>query len=202
VPNSGQFQITGLNDVTVDALDVATAEGSPDNLVGLISDHRDLWLFGTDSTEVFFNSGNADFPFERIQGAFIEHGCAAKFSIAKMANTVFWLGQDDKGNGIVLMAKGYQPQRISTHAVEQAIQSYGDISDAKAYTYQQNGHNFYVLNFSAAQTTWVYDLTTNLWHERVYMNQGSYERHRADLSLVCLFNPRRRRLSKRKDLPS
>lgn len=179
-PGTGQFYITGLNDVTFDALDLATAEGSPDNLVAILSDHRDLWLFGTQSTEVFFNSGNAGFPFERIQGAYVEQGCSAKFSVAKINNTVFWLGGDDKGTGIVYMAKGYQPTRISTHAVERAIQSYGGISDANAYCYQENGHSFYVLNFSRAQTTWVYDTSTNLWHERVYTNQGSFERHRGD----------------------
>lgn len=180
VPDTGQFQITGLNSVDFDALDIATSEGNPDVIVGHVSDHRDLWMFNKNTTEVFFNSGNADFPFERIQGAFIEHGCAAAFSIQKMSNTVYWLGRDDKGAGIVLKAQGYQPQRISTHAVEQAIQSYGDISDARAYTYQQDGHHFYALNFTSANTTWVYDVTTNLWHERVYTNQGQFERHRAN----------------------
>ena len=177
---TGQFFISGLNDVTFDALDIATAEGSPDDLVGIISDHRDLWLFGTKTTEVWFNSGNADFPFERIQGAFIEHGCAAAFSIAKMNNTVFWLGQDDKGKGVVYMATGYQPQRISTHAVEQAIQGYSNISSATAYAYQQDGHFFYVLNFPSAGTTWVFDSSTGFWHERVYNNAGTLERHRGD----------------------
>ncbi len=176
---TGQFFISDLTSLDFDALDIATAEGNPDVLIGLISDHRDLWLFGTQSIEVFFNSGN-DFPFERIQGAFIEHGCAAAFSIAKMNNTVYWLGSDDKGHGIVYMAHGYQPQRISTHAIEQEIQSYGDLRGTTAYCYQQNGHHFYVLNFTAARTTWVFDATTNLWHERVYTNDGLFERHRGD----------------------
>jgi hypothetical protein len=180
IPDTGQFGITGLNDITFDALDVATAEANPDNLVALLSDHRDLWLFNERTTEVWFNSGAALFPFERIQGAYLEHGIAAAFSAAKMNNTVFWLGQDDKGSGMVFMAQGYRPQRISTHAVESAIQSYGDISDAVGYAYQQNGHPFYVLNFTSADTTWVYDALTNLWHERVYNNQGVLERHRAN----------------------
>lgn len=178
--NSGQFFISNLNDVTFDAADVATSEGNPDLLVACISDHRDLWMFNEKSIEVFYNSGNADFPFERLQGSFVEHGCAASFSVAKINNTVFWLGQDDKGTGIVYSATGYQPQRISTHAVETAIQGYSDISSAVAYTYQQNGHSFYVLNFPSASTTWVYDASTNLWHERCYLTNGSLTRHRAN----------------------
>lgn len=177
---TGKFFISGLNDVTIDGLDFASAEGNPDNIISIISDHRDLWLFGTQTTEVFFNSGNADFPFERINGAFLEHGCAATFSVAKMNNSVFWLSSDDKGNGLIYMARGYQPQRISTHAVEYAIRGYSNISDAIAYTYQENGHHFYVLNFPSASTTWVYDASTNFWHERVYTNNGEFERHRAN----------------------
>lgn len=179
-PDSGSFFISGLNDVTFDALDIAESEGNPDNVVGVLSDHRDLWIFNENSVEVFYNSGNVDFPFERNQGAFIEHGCAARFSIAKMNNTVFWVGKDDKGSGIVYMAAGFKPQRISTHAVENAIRGYGDISGAVAWSYQENGHHFYCLNFTSANTTWVYDTSTNLWHERVYTTQGSFERHRAD----------------------
>lgn len=178
-PNTQEFFISGLNAVTFDALDIASAEAQPDNLIGILSDHRDLWLFGTETIEIWFNSGAADFPFERIQGAFLEQGLAAPFSVAKMINTVFWLGRDNKGAGMVFMAQGYQPQRISTHAVEQAIQSYGDITDATAYTYQENGHHFYVLNFSSANTTWVYDFITSSWHERAYNNEGVLERHRA-----------------------
>ena len=178
-PNSGQFYISNLNSTSIDALDITTSEGNPDDIVGIISDHRELWIFNENTTEVFYNSGNADFPFERIEGAFLEHGCAARWTIQKMNNSVFWVAKDNKGRGVVYMASGFQPQRISTHAIEQAIEGYGDISNAVAYTYQQNGHYFYILNFSNASTTWCYDSSTGLWHERAYTNAGNFERHRA-----------------------
>jgi len=165
-PSAGQFQITGLYATTIDALDFATAEGAPDNLVSLIVDHRELWLFGEATTEVFYNSGAADFPIERISGAFIEHGCAAAQSPAKLDNTVFWLGADENGARVVYRAAGYQPQRVSTHAVEAAIASYARVDDAIAYTYQQEGHSFYVLSFPTANATWAYDAATDMWHER------------------------------------
>jgi hypothetical protein len=183
---TGQFQITQLYGTTIDPLDFATAEGSPDKLISLIVDHRELWLFGENSTEVFFNSGNSDFPFERIQGAFIEQGCAAKFSVAKMDNSVFWLSADDRGQGIVQRASGYQPQRISTHAVEYAIAQYARIDDAVAYTYQQEGHQFYVLSFPSANATWVFDASTNLWHERAWRDpaDNSLNRHRSNCHIA------------------
>jgi hypothetical protein len=157
-PNSQRIWVTALLDgLSVDPLDFASAEGSPDGLVAVMIDHREAWLFGTNSTEVWYNSGNPDFPLERIQGAYNEIGCIAPYSVAKLDNTTFWLGADARGRGIVYRANGYQAVRVSTHAVEFAIQKYADMSDALAYTYQQDGHAFYVLVFPTADTTWVYD---------------------------------------------
>lgn len=181
---TGKFYIneTPYDGAAWNGLDFASAEGSPDNTVGLISDHRELWLFGTNSAEVFVNTGNADQPFQRSGNAYIEHGCAAAGSIAKADNTVFWLGGDDKGAGMVWRADGYVPRRISTHAVEKAIAGYAKISDAIAITYQQEGHIFYVLTFPSAGATWCYDAATQLWHERAWRdpNSGMLTRWRAN----------------------
>ena len=180
-PNSQKIWVTGLLDGTsVDPLDFASAEGSPDGVVGIIADHGQLWVYGTNSIEVWYNSGNADFPFSRISGAFNELGCAAAYSIAKMDNGLFWLGADARGQGIVYRANGYTGQRISTHAVEWHIQQYGNLSDAIGYTYQQDGHSFYVLVFPTADTTWVYDVATGAWHERAGWINGSFTRHRSN----------------------
>jgi hypothetical protein len=178
--NSQQFFISGLNDVTFDAADIGSAEGVPDNLVGVISDQRNLYLFGERSAEAFYNSGNTDFPFERVQGAFIAIGCAAAHTIAKMQSSIFWLGQSDQGRGIVYRATGYQPQRISTHAIEKVIAGISNLSTARAWTYEQEGHSFYCLNLPGSSTTWVYDVATNLWHERAYLNAGQLTRDRAE----------------------
>ena len=150
-PGSQKFWVTSLLDGTsVDPLDFASAEGAPDGLVGLIVDHRETWLFGTNSVEVWYDAGLLDFPLQRVQGAFNEIGCAAPYSVAKMDNGLFWLGRDARGQGMVYRANGYTGQRISTHAVEWQIQQYSDISDAIGYTYQQDGHSFYVLKIGRA----------------------------------------------------
>lgn len=177
-PNSQQFYVTAIFDGTdIDALDFASAEGSPDGLVALIVDHREVWLFGTNSVEVWYDAGTTDFPLARIQGAFNEIGCAAAYSVAKLDNALFWLGADARGRGIVYRANGYTGQRVSTHAVEWQIQQYGSLSDAVGYTYQQDGHAFYVLNFPSANTTWIYDVATNGWHERAGFVNGQFTRH-------------------------
>jgi hypothetical protein len=184
-PNSQRFYLTALLDGTsVDPLDFASAEGSSDGLVALIVDHRELWLFGTDSIEVWYDAGLSDFPFVRIQGAFNELGCAAPYSVAKLDNGLFWLGSDARGKGIVYRAEGYTGKRMSTHAVEWQIQQYGDISDAIGYTYQQDGHAFYVLIFPSANTTWVFDVATQAWHERAGFVNGDFTRHRSNCQMA------------------
>ena len=180
-PNSQRVWVTSLLDgLSVDPLDFASAEGSPDGLVAVIVDHREAWMFGSDSVEVWYDAGNADFPLARIQGAFNEIGCVAAYSVAKLDNGLFWLGTDARGQGIVYRANGYTGVRVSTHAIEYAIAQYGNISDALAYTYQQEGHAFYVLTFPSANATWVYDVSTQAWHERAGFDNGAFMRHRSN----------------------
>ena len=180
-PDSEIVWVTSLLDGTsVDPLDFASVEASPDLMVALASVHRELWMFGSNSIEVWYDAGNADFPLAPIQGAFNEIGCVAAFSVAKLDNSVWWLGQDERGQGIVYRSQGYAAKRVSTHAVEWQIQQYSTLTDAVAYTYQQDGHAFYVLNFPTANTTWVYDVATNLWHERAGFVNGDFVRSRAN----------------------
>lgn len=170
-PDTQDIRISGLqNGFEWNPLDFATAEGAPDDIVASIVNHREFWAFGSESTEVFYNSGDATFPLERIQGAFIEVGCAAPYSVAKMDNSVFWLSQDHRGAGMVLRADGYTPSVVSTRALESTIATYGTISDAAAFCYQEFGHTFYVLTFPTARKTWTYDASTQLWHEREYQD--------------------------------
>lgn len=180
-PNSQIIWVSDLLDGTsVQPLNFASAEGSPDGVVGLINDHKELWIFGTDTTEVWYDAGGADFPLAPIQGAFNEIGCLSPWTIQKLDNSIFWLGTDPRGQGIVYRADGYKGVRVSTHAVEWQIQQYPDLHEATAYTYQQDGHAFYVLNFPAANTTWVFDVATNAWHERAGFIDGAFTRQRAN----------------------
>jgi hypothetical protein len=184
-PNSQLMWVTQLLDGTsIDPLDFASTEGSPDGLVAVASNFREVWAFGTNSIEVWYDSGATDFPLQRIQGAFNELGLAAPYSVAKMDNGLFWLGRDRRGQGMVYRANGYTGQRISTHAVEWQIQQYADLSDAVAYTYQQDGHSFYVLIFPSANTTWVYDAATQAWHERAGFVNGAFTRHRSNCQMA------------------
>jgi hypothetical protein len=172
-PGTQQFQVTTLYGTGIDPLDFASAEGSPDLLVSQIVDHEEYWAFGETSTQVFSDEGGTGFPLTAIQGSFIEQGCAAKNSVAKMDNSLFWLTSDERGQGTVVQTNGYVPTRVSDHALEFAIQAMPYIADAVAYTYQQEGHYFYVLTFPTGRQTWAYDTTTKEWCQRAWRDPAT-----------------------------
>jgi hypothetical protein len=159
-PDSGRFFGADLGSATsFDALNFATAEGFPDDLVGLKVDHREVMLFGSETTELWANTGAAGFPFERVVNGLLEIGCLNGRTVVKQDNSVMWLADDYT----VRRLDGTTPVRISTHAVEQSIVD-ATVASGRAFAYSQDGHLFYVLWFP--EVTWVYDATTKEWHER------------------------------------
>lgn len=163
---SDQFIISALGDgLSYDPLDVATVEGDPDFIVGVVNLQRELQFFGADTIEIWFDSGNADFPFERSPNAFIERGCKDRDSIVKIDNSVQFVGNDL----IVYRLNGYQPVRISNHAIEFKIAS---ASWFRAFTYGQEGAKFYVLNTDVG--CWAYEMSTGAWAERRSLGYDNY----------------------------
>jgi hypothetical protein len=147
------------------ALDFASAENLNDNLQRAIVVERELYLIGSQSTEIWATTGSAD-VFDRIQGTFIPYGTVAPLSASVIGQALYWLAQDGNGGAVVMQARGLQSGRVSTHAIEQEISGYVTLTDAFSLTYQQNGHLFYAITFPSAGKTWVYDIATKFWHER------------------------------------
>lgn len=176
--NSNSWFQSNLNDLsTWSSLNFATSQAKPDVVVALADIHREVWVLKQTNFEVWINAGTSGFVFQRIDGVFPELGCVAPFSVAKAGESLFWLSQNDQGQGVVVMCEGYQPKRVSTHPIEFAIAQYATISDAIGYVYQQEGHVFYVLTFPTGNATWVYDVATGLWHQRAALLNGIYNRH-------------------------
>tara|TARA_R110002020_G_scaffold10785_5_gene40956 strand:- start:8228 stop:9607 length:1380 start_codon:yes stop_codon:yes gene_type:complete len=179
--DSPKFWISNINNgLAWDALDNTTVESSPDNLVGLISDSSNLWLFGTKSTEVFRNTGASPFPFQVIDGASFEVGCAAQGTIKEIDNAIYWLGSDENGDSIVWRSNGYNAFRVSTQAIEKKISESENFNESSSWVYHERGHAFYALRVKGLNTTLVLDVTTGAWHERVYRNPitADEEQHR------------------------
>jgi hypothetical protein len=176
--NTGRFYISGINDglSSWDALDFATAESSPDNLVSVVNAIGQMWLFGSETTEVWTNTGDSLFPFRRISGAKMQTGILSAFTAVEIDNSVIWVGRDKLGQGIVYRAQGFTPVRISTTPIEILISHATDPTNMRSYVYQEEGNTFYVLTGGGLATTLVYDLLTQEWHERAYLNgDGNYK---------------------------
>lgn len=182
VATTTSFQLSALFDgLQWNATDKAVRSMGADGIVCAFQNHRELWVWGEVTSEVWYNAGTANFPFAPIEGVFVEMGCGAKGSPDRFDNQSVWLARNRDGDRMAVIAAQYVPQRISTHAVETAWRRYERTDDAVSFCYQQDGHNFYVLSFPTAQATWVYDAATKLWHERGYWNSehSTWEMHRA-----------------------
>ena len=157
------YYVSGLYDgATWDAIDFASAEGVPDDVVGLTWMNDELIIFGQKSVEFYYNDGGQGFPFSPIKGARQDaRGCSARFSIAKDDNTVAWLGND----GIVYRLNGRQPERISTSSIEYLLHQHKDEwESAISFTYTDGGHKFYVLRLPSVCVC--ADASNGAWHER------------------------------------
>ena len=186
-PNSQQWGASNLLSPVSPALSYSAKDGAPDNLVSLIVDHREVYLLGEASSEAWVDVGAVPFPFQRIPGTSTQHGIAAKFSMSRVGNSFAYVSQNSRGQAQVMQMNGYQPQRISTHAVENTLVNQ-KISDAISWTYQLEGHEVFVVTFPSIGTnglTWAYDVTTGMWHKWLYTNNlGQYERHRGNCAAL------------------
>jgi hypothetical protein len=184
-PGTQNFGASDLASQFSTAAYYGAKNGSPDNLVSLIVDRRNIYLLGENTTEVWIDVGSTiqgiiSFPFSRIPGTSMQHGCAAQYSIARFADQFMFVSKDTRGQGIIGAIQGYQFVRLSTHAVEQSLVGQV-INDAIAYTYQIEGHEMYVVTFPTADITWVYDLTTKMWHKWLSVDSKNvYHRHRSN----------------------
>jgi hypothetical protein len=179
-PGTQQWGSSNILSPISSALAFSSKDGAPDNLVSMIVDHREVYLMGEVSSEVWVNSGLFPFAFQRIPGTSTQHGIAAKFSVARLGNSFAYLSKNIRGDGQVMLMNGYTPTRISTHAVENSIEG-ADISDARAWTYLIEGHEVYVVSFPTLDLTWAYDIATGMWHKWLWVdNQNIFHRHRGN----------------------
>src|SRR5574343_2050856 len=187
--NSGIFYISALYDGTSwAALDFATAESSPDNLKRVIKAIGQLWLLGEKTTEIWNNTGDSVFPFEKTSGADFATGILSPLTALELERSLFWVGRDKSGVGGVYRTQGYSAQKISTPPIEKLIIDAGDYDNMTAFSFTSLGHTFYMITGGGLETSLVYDLTTGLWHERAFTgDDGKFEQHLANLHMF-IFN--------------
>ncbi|MCK4791625.1 MAG: hypothetical protein KAV87_48280 [Desulfobacteraceae bacterium] len=150
-----------LDPSNIASLDFASAEADPDFIVSCAWNHRQLVLFGEDTIQLLYNSGDPLLPFQPASSDLIERGLIGVDAHTADDNTVFWVGDDL----IIYRLAGNAPQRVSTHAAEEALKRSTSVQDVIAYTHTEDGHKFICFDIPG-QTTWVFDVATGFWSER------------------------------------
>lgn len=180
-PGTNKVRASDLYDGTSwAALAFEGAEGDPDDVVRVLSDHQELWVYGALSTEVWRNAGLLNFPFQRVSGAVLEYGLTARWSLVKLDSAQYFLARSRAGGErVVVRVRGYQPQKISDPGIDYLINQMADVSDAQGFGYTQEGRAMYQLTFPSEGKTIVFDVSTNMWHERESTVDGEQTRHRA-----------------------
>lgn len=199
-----QYYYSEVGDAsTVLGLSFFSAEGNPDKILNAWVVNSEIIILGERSTEWHWNSGDADNPFQRISGGYIEHGTVGMRASCKFDNSVVMVGRNDEGQGIVwrLGPAGSAPQRVSTHPFEQSIGKvlFNDLADdITMYGYQDEGHSFFFVNLPAADETTNspaapsmtrgFDAATGEWHERASRNvaTGRFERQLGDYHIAWM----------------
>lgn len=182
-PDSGRFHWSGPLDVwSWDALDFATAESDPDNLVRVLAESGQLYLFGEKTTEIWGDSGAADSAFAKIAGSAVEWGLAARWSLVKYLDSMAFLRKNRLGQVQACILSGAQAGPISNPQVEAEFSRYGDVSNATGLAYMVNGHAFYQVNFPSEGVSWLYDAQSKSW-SRLQSGEGM---HRASIGVQLL----------------
>jgi hypothetical protein len=173
-----------IEDISVwPALNFATADAQSDNIMTLAEIHRLIYVVKQKTTEVWNDAGTSPFAFQAYGTILIENGTVAEASVARLNESLIWLSETSQGDGIVREVEGYSAKRISTHAVETLLATATTLSTAYAYTYQQEGHEFYVLTVPSAKLTLVYDKTATtlagvpIWYQWLSFSNGAFSQH-------------------------
>ena len=186
VSSSIKYQLSTVADsLSWAALDFASKIAQPDNLVAIKYWQDRLWLLGNKTIEVWWDSGNVDFPFERIPDIFIHKGCAAKQSVVLAQETLFFLSQDITGGYQFIRMQGFTPTAIETTPIAYAINNFTTITDCIGYSYIKDGHEFIDWTFPTENQTFTYDATTGIWLTRQSYISAAYGRFLGNCHAFC-----------------
>lgn len=196
--NSNQFQISNLSDTTSwDALDFASKYAQSDNLQAINIHQSKLWLIGDKTSEIWYNNGDANFPFGRMSDTMLHFGTKAKRTLANNGNYFLFLESNSRGGYRVVQVLpsvyGTTPSPVSTPPIDTIISSFTTISDAHAYIYNKDGHEFYDITFPSEGVTLTYDIPVAKesdtlkggWYYRKSYNGATYGRFLANCQAFC-----------------
>ena len=160
-----QVNYSAVNDGTSwNYLDFKQKEGAADYIRGILADAEILYVRGRETLEAWQNDPNTGLPV-RIPGAMQRFGGVSAWGASAINSRVYFVGGDAEGSCAAYLIDSSIPTRISTHAEEEAWKAAGLGIDCVSYTYMEDGHIFWVINFGTE--SWAWDETNKLWGKRM-----------------------------------
>lgn len=179
-PGTPRIQWSTSFDATAwDAADIATSESHPDNAIRTVAQGGYAYVFGTESIE-FFSSDITGFSV--IKGLTLSHGLSAVLSVSKVSEGVICLTSNRNGTSQISIVSPGNITKVSTSDIDSIINDYANISDATAFSYVLNGHEFYQINFTSGDQSWLYDLNMKLWSQLKSAKGRHFAEHGAKLN--------------------
>ena len=178
--NGKTFYWSQVNDPTSwDALDFNAAESVQETIVAVSRLQDFLFVFGNRRSEIWQVVGGSN-PVRALTGILLQHGCAAKESLAEGQNDLFTLARGKQGNLVVLAVdRNFEERIISDEGLNTQLDGYTTIDDAIGFVYQKEGNEFYQITFPAEEKTWLYNVTTESWSELTSEVASLQTRHSA-----------------------
>lgn len=185
--DSKKFIVSAINDgLSYNALDFGTAESDPDDIVAPVVYKNQLFISGRQTFEAFQNIGGADFPFSRT-GLFLQKGCFAPYSLVNAQDTFMWVGGGENEGPAIWALNGNSTTKVSTTAIDSILSKLTDSQLFNIFSWAYANKGAYFIGFSLPSTTLVYDTTSQRWHERKSLIDGSLGVFRAS-SVVKAYN--------------
>lgn len=173
--NTGKVRLSKLNDLTTWPADTFFQRSLfADPYQAMFVDTNNLvWLIGTDTFEVRYNSGVGTQPFVPLSGLVGRYGIAAPFAFGLSGAGNMWLAKNPEGIGEFVTTRGGMPQPVNSYAFSTSFATYlrtAKIDNAEVVTYQAEGHTFATISFPSVPASHTYDATTDSWARRGQWN--------------------------------
>ena len=162
------------------AIDFFARSQVSDNVVGLLMLHNRILVYGSQTSQVYYDSGDSLNPFLPYPGTLTQEGAVSPYAMIVMGESSFWLSQDNQGQRRIVSASDYAPERISTPAIDNALAGYSSVNDCETLAYELIGHQMVRFTFPKAGIAWEYDVREQLWHQCAHWDQqhGTFDRPR------------------------
>lgn len=160
---NNRFAVSDAGLLTIiNSLNYGAAESAGDDLVRVYAFNQVLYLLGQKTIEPWYNTGEGEPPFARIEGGIITVGLGAMFSVSNNDNFMYFFSDD---RSIYRVSGQSSFTKVINPAIGYTFQQYETVSDAIGNCFTFNGQNFYMLTFPSQNKTWVYSESSDSFFE-------------------------------------